>query len=537
MTHEPMVEACEPSEGVALDPTSAGWDDPVHDELSPGYVVADKYAIKAVLGRGGFAVVYDAEHMALRRPVALKVLHRSQGMPALLLQRFAREVRISALVRHPNVLEVYDAGTLPDGSPFLVMEKIAGLTLYEKLCMEQRLGIDECIELFSQLLTALAALAERGVVHRDIKPENLMLMRVPSGEVRLKLVDFGIALVREERIEPRLTLHGALVGTPHYMAPEQLRCDGVDARVDLYGTAVVMYQALSGKLPFDGETLSALTSSVLYGSAAALTTLRPDCPPRLAAVVERALSREPEQRFASAHEMRDALTECRDQLRTSVASPPPLARRLLLRMSRPRDLGIACALLALAALVPEQIGFASVLRSAFSPRSQPAVQALAPMLVVTPPAALEPAPADSAPVAREVRHTEASTAEAALPAARASARAEPSARSSGALPLRSDARARVEAPAGELDKARSLARRGLSLYLHGELDAAYALYRQATLLAPSEAPAFRGLGLCASRLNRKAEARRAFARYLELASEAADAHLIRARLGALDSER
>ncbi|HEX6244549.1 MAG TPA: serine/threonine-protein kinase, partial [Polyangiales bacterium] len=454
------------NEGIAFDATAFPWDEPAPDELAPGYVVADKYAIKAVLGRGGFAVVYDAEHLALRRPLALKVLHRAHGMPHMLLDRFAREVRISALVRHPNVLEVYDAGTLADGSPFLVMEKISGLTLYEKQCMEQRLDLDECIDLFSQLLTALVALAERGVVHRDIKPENLMLTRGPDGELRLKLVDFGIALVRDERIEPRLTLQGALVGTPHYMAPEQLRCEVVDARVDLYATGVVMYQALTGKLPYEGETLSALTSNVLYGSAAALTTLRPDCPPRLAALVERALSRAPEERFQSASEMLEALSCCRDPLRNSVPADAPLTR-LLRRMKRPRDLGIAVTLLAMGALVPEQVSFASALRSAFPrafERGVPAAPADATAL------AASASPVNAIPSVESLASGESTHASAAASARPASPRSEraPAVASvaSSAAVVRTEPRAQAVSSTAsrELDKARALTRRGLTLY-------------------------------------------------------------------------
>jgi tetratricopeptide (TPR) repeat protein len=324
------------------------------------------------------------------------------------------------------------------------------------------------------------------------------------------------------------------------MAPEQLRCELVDARVDLYATGVVMYQMLTGKLPYEGETLSALTSSVLYGSAAALTTLRPDCPPRLAALIERALARAPEERFQSASEMLEALSSCRDPLRRSVASDPPLVR-VLRRMKRPRDLAIAVTLLAVAALVPEQVSFASALRSAF-PRAFPHGVAAAP---VSPNAlAASAAAADSAPaLAPSTASVATSSAPSVAPLPAASLHAARTAsvasdRASNALAARVDGKPQASASTlRDRDKARALTRRGLTLYLHGELDAAYAVYRQATLLANTEAPAFRGLGLCASRMGRKAEARRAFARYLDLASDAADAHLIRARLSALNSER
>jgi serine/threonine protein kinase len=514
------------------------------DELAHGQIVADKYRVKAVLGRGGFAVVYDAEHVALRRSVALKVLHRSQGTPHTLIERFAREVRISALVRHPNVLEVYDAGVLADGSPFLVMEKISGLTLYEKLCMEQRLGVEECVNLLGQLLDALEALAARGIVHRDIKPENLMLSRGPSGEIKLKLVDFGIALVRDERIEPRLTMQGTLVGTPHYMAPEQLRCELMDQRVDLYATGVVMYQILTGHLPYEGGTLSALTTNVLRGKAHAITELRPDCPQQFAHIIERALAREPEQRFASASEMQAALAAFRDPPRGSLSADAPLGR-VLRRVRRPRELAIAVGLLALGVLLPEQVSFASALRSAFPQTfggSAGLAEAKADLAVSQPAlATLGPLPESEATSPLPTRaHANAGDAPRAMPVRpSASLSTALSERAASAPPVRVHARTvSDESTARGVDagKAHALVRRGLTLYLHGEIDAAYALYRQASLSAPREAPAFRGLGLCASRLGRRAEAVQAFARYLELASDAADAHLIRARLAGLRAE-
>jgi serine/threonine-protein kinase len=504
-----------------------------NEELPVGTVVAGKYRVKAVLGRGGFAVVYDAEHLGLGRDVALKLLRRTDGTPQVLIERFLREVRISALVRHPNVLEVYDAGVHQDGSPFLAMEKISGLSLHQQLCLQGKLSVAETCAIARQLLSALVAIAARGIVHRDIKPENLMLGVASDGTLQLKLVDFGIALVQEACFAPRLTQQGALVGTPHYMAPEQLRSELADARVDLYAAGVVMYQALTGTMPYDGADLSSLTLSVLNGKARSLRALCPACPSRLARVVERALHREPERRFADARSMLAAL----DAVETTRTSRDAFAttRSLLQRAARgirAHELLVAGGTVALMALGTGHVEVAEALRATFGGAATPPAATLQASALDEPRASvhaqpsaqalLEPADVPSVPPPL--------APEAELP------RAEPKAAAKSSAP---PVPPRVTTSEGESEatqRARVLTRRGLTLYLHAELDAAYAVYRKASLLAPGEAAAFRGLGLSASRLGRSYEARRAFTRYLELAPAAPDAPLIRARLAQLISE-
>jgi serine/threonine-protein kinase len=471
-----------------------------HDPLAPGQVISGKYRVHGELGRGGFAVVYEAEHLGLRRAVALKVLHRSAGTPTVLLDRFAREVRISALVRHPHVLQVHDVGVLADGSPFLVMEKIHGETLQHHLYLAGRLNIEQTIALSQQLLSALVALAAHGIVHRDIKPDNLMLTCTDSGELLLKLVDFGIALVRDERLEPRLTRHGALVGTPHYMAPEQLRSEVIDARVDIYATGVLMYQALTGRMPFDGEDLCSLTFNVLQGEACSLRSLRPDCPAQLARIVERALAREPERRFPSAASMLAAL----DDVASEHSSLELLARALLRVAAR---VALGSAVLAGCLLwIPERKSASHVdlatPNQAASAQSEPHLTQLS----------AEPAGPDVLPWVDAVPTTEQ------LP--RSPGRTSSSATSPRAV---------------DQGRAADLCRKALALYLHGETAAARSAYRQATQADPYEPSAFRGLGLSASRLGKTHEARRAYTRYLELTPEAADAELVRARLAELSA--
>lgn len=476
--------------------------EPICEAIPAGTVISGKYRVRGELGRGGFAVVYEAEQIGLSRAVALKVLHRSAETPAVLLERFAREVRISALVRHAHVLSVHDVGVLPDGSPYLVMEKIQGETLQHYLCLAGRLDVEQTVELTKQLLSALVALAARGIVHRDIKPDNLMLTSNDDGELTLKLVDFGIALVRSEQIATsRLTRHGALVGTPHYMAPEQLRSEVVDARVDIYATGVVMYQALTGCMPFDGEDLGSLTVNVLHGNTRGVRSLRPECPPELASIVEHALAREPARRFDGAASMLAALNELE---RRSDAGAFLLRPASLLRASLSRAPGVALGVAVLAGSLLWSPWLRGAPLESAAQRASPVEVAPLPMITLTQLASEQPEP-------RVLQLFE------------STAGSEPRASGSGASP-------NAESPRVlDKDEAQLLMRKALASYLHGEIASAYALYRRATQRDPSEPSAFRGLGLAASRLGKDHEARRAYARYLELAPSAEDAAQIRER--------
>ena len=504
----------EPTSGESGERSSHGREREELDVLVPGAVVAGKYRVRGELGRGGFAVVYDAEHLDLRRDVALKVLHRTDGTPGVLIERFAREVRISALVRHPNVLEVFDAGALPDGSPFLVMENIKGETLHQHVCLAKKLSIRDTIELSRQLLEALVALAEHGVVHRDIKPENMMLTRDEAGELKLKLLDFGIALLRSEHLtreslEPRLTMQGMLIGTPHYMAPEQLRSELVDARIDVYATGVVMYQMLTGSMPFDGSDLFSLTLNVLHGNAGSLRELRPDCPPRLARVIDRALERDPQRRFQSAASMLAALNAV-EQQRASAATTY-LGSLLEPLASRTGRLGMAAAVLGAwlmwshATPAPSaSVGRASLMASVTPARPELTLTQLKPEVL-------------GQPIARRES---------------SQLRSDDAPRSRGRVASASPDKPSERASATPVDaaKATTLSRKALALYLHGELAEAYDTFRKAARANPQEPTAFRGMGLSASRLGKTREARRAFHRYLELSPGAPDAELVRARL-------
>jgi len=206
--------------------------------------------------------VYEAEHVAIGRSVAVKVLHPSQARKKVSVKRFHHEARAAGAIGHPNICEVYDLGELDDGSPYLVMERMVGETLADHIVKQGALPFDEVLDLLTQVLSGLIAAHEKGIVHRDIKPENVFLTRRVGCPPIAKLLDFGVSKMlplgdREEELH--LTRTGMVMGTPFYMSPEQARGDrDLDARVDLYACGVIMYEALTARRPFLAANYNAL---------------------------------------------------------------------------------------------------------------------------------------------------------------------------------------------------------------------------------------------------------------------------------------
>jgi serine/threonine protein kinase len=272
--------------------------------LSPGTCVAGKYVICDVLGTGGLAVVYAAEQINLRRVVAFKLYPARGALASALLQRFEREAQLLARVHHENVVAVFDAGRMPDGSPYLVVQRLHGDSLATRLRTDGPLPVTEAVDLTRQALHALIALGDAGITHRDVKPDNIVLDRQPDGGTVLKLVDFGIA---KEAHDEASRAVDQMVGTPGYMPPEQVHGEGIDARSDLYALGATLYEMLTGCTPHTGDTVEAVAMATLFGSISPLRELRPDCPEGLVQIVVRALARDPSERFASAREMKSAL--------------------------------------------------------------------------------------------------------------------------------------------------------------------------------------------------------------------------------------
>jgi serine/threonine-protein kinase len=270
-------------------------------------VVGDRYGVVRRLGVGGMGEVYEAEHLALGRLVAVKVLRPELRLERGAAARLMHEARVAAAVDHPNVCEIFDVGRLEDGSPFIAMERLQGRTLAERLKVSRKLAWSEAKDVAEQVLSAAAAAHEKGIVHCDLKPENVFLFQRAGIAPLAKVLDFGIA--RTGRDDGDIALEGGGVpGTPYSMAPEQARGDReLDGAVDVWAVGVMLYEALTGRKPFDAGNYNALLVQILTARHVPVHALRPDAPRGAIALVDRALSKAREERFRSAGEMLEVL--------------------------------------------------------------------------------------------------------------------------------------------------------------------------------------------------------------------------------------
>jgi serine/threonine-protein kinase len=276
--------------------------------LAPGDLIGGKYRIVRLIGDGGMGSVYEAHHELLDTQVALKFLHADLAKRPGLGSRFLQEARVSARIRSVHVTHVTDVDQTPDGSPYLVMELLHGESLQTALERRGKFPVEQAIDFALQILSGLESAHHLGVVHRDLKPDNVFIVPATGGPL-LKLIDFGIAKLRAAtEYQKGLTKAGAIMGTPEYMAPEQLfAAENVDHRADLYSLGVILFEMLSGRRPADGDEVDTIVAAVVAGNVLHLRDLEPNLPPGLVAVVERALMPDREARFASALEMRLAL--------------------------------------------------------------------------------------------------------------------------------------------------------------------------------------------------------------------------------------
>jgi serine/threonine-protein kinase len=286
-----------------------------------GQVVDGKYKVRAVLGEGGMGAVFEAEHTAIGRIVAMKVLHPAQAGKKVAVKRFHQEARAAGGIGHPNICEVFDFGTLPDGSPYLVMERLKGETLASRIATDGGLPFLEVVETVIQVLSGLAAAHERGILHRDIKPENVFLAERVGYSAIVKLLDFGVSKVvpgqaaGEWEDDTDLTKTGMVMGTPYYMSPEQARGDrNLDGRVDLYACGVMLYESLTGQRPFVAKNYNSLLVQILQGGAAPPRSIRASILVALEAVVFKAMARNRDDRYKTAAEFARALVPIRKEL-------------------------------------------------------------------------------------------------------------------------------------------------------------------------------------------------------------------------------
>lgn len=276
-----------------------------------GEIIADKYQVEGVIGEGGMGLVVSAQHLGLRQRVAIKLL-MSQGAhiePAS-IERFQREARAAARIRSEHVCRVLDVGMLPGGTPYLVMEYLDGCDLSDELANRGRLPVTEAVGYVLQACEALAEAHAAGIVHRDLKPANLFLAQRSNGTRCLKLLDFGVSksLPSGEGSELSLTKTSAIVGSPIYMSPEQLHsAKDVDARTDIWALGALLYELITGRPPFYGETIPQLVSAVLNGEPERFADLGLTVPAGLEQTIHKALSKSVENRYANVGEMATAL--------------------------------------------------------------------------------------------------------------------------------------------------------------------------------------------------------------------------------------
>ncbi|MEO6121239.1 MAG: serine/threonine-protein kinase [Acidimicrobiales bacterium] len=264
--------------------------------ITPATLLADRYRLGDLLGRGGMAEVYDGWDERLRRPVAVKLLRPEMAAQPEVRRRFEVEGRAAAQLSHPNVVAVFDTGE-HDGEPFLVMERLPGDTLADRL-VDAPLSSEEVERLAREVLGALGAAHSAGIVHRDIKPANILM--APNGSA--KLADFGIAK-SAELMAGDPTTAGVLFGTPAYLAPERVDGLAATARSDLYAVGVVLYEVLAGRKPFQAPTPLAMAAAIQTGTPPPLGEVCPRAAPGLVAAVESAMARDPADRPATAAAM------------------------------------------------------------------------------------------------------------------------------------------------------------------------------------------------------------------------------------------
>ncbi|NJK89225.1 MAG: serine/threonine protein kinase [Myxococcales bacterium] len=282
------------------------------EELAPGAMIQDRYRVIDELGRGGMSIVYRAEHMLLLKQVALKLLRPELSTLRNVVERFYREARSVSRLDDSNIVRVTDFGRTPEGLLYLVMDLIEGPSLATVLRQRGRVSVEDAIQWVDQILAGLEHAHRYEVVHRDLKPENIMLVE-REGRTHVKILDFGIAkLGRGDDDGKGITQAGTVFGTPKYMSPEQAAGDPVDHRTDLYTVGVILYQLLTGDVPFQGESTVQLLAKVLTQAPAPMRFDAPSEASRrqIEAVTFRALSKEPEDRFESARVFRQALDDC-----------------------------------------------------------------------------------------------------------------------------------------------------------------------------------------------------------------------------------
>jgi len=294
--------------------------------LEPGTIVGE-YRVDTKLGDGGMATVYGATHPLIGKKAAIKVMSPSLSADAGAVARFALEARAVNRIGHPNIVDVFSFGRLPDGRSYFVMEWLQGETLYERLWKQHGpLPLTDVLNILDQICDALEATHEKGIIHRDLKPANVFLCPVRGRQDAVKLLDFGVAKLAHHDSSPRWTSAGCVVGTPEYISPEQARGKDVDGRTDLYALGVIAYEMVLGRQPFISDNPADAIQMHLCATAPRPSILWKEIPPQLESLLMKLLAKNPDER-ATLAEVRATLAALRPTVTPALDrvddAPPP----------------------------------------------------------------------------------------------------------------------------------------------------------------------------------------------------------------------
>lgn len=288
--------------------------------LEAGQIIEGKYRIVRLIGEGGMGSVYEGENTFIKRRIAIKVLH-AHSVSEETVRRFEREAQAAGCIGSDHILEVLDLGSLANGDRFMVMEYLDGETLGARMS-RARMNPNDVLAIARQVLVGLRAAHLASIVHRDLKPDNIFILREKAGRADFaKIIDFGISKFNALGGDMSMTRTGAVMGTPYYMSPEQAQgTQGIDGRSDVYSLGVILYEALAGSVPFDGDTFNELMFKIVLSNPRPLAQVAPNLDPRLIGLVERAMARDLSVRFQSADDMIRAIDA---YFGGESADPPP----------------------------------------------------------------------------------------------------------------------------------------------------------------------------------------------------------------------